>query len=139
MADNEFLGSALYATWISASPAGTVVLNTDYRSLTYTPSIDFVDATAGADTAKRRINSFKDGAVKYSGLLQYDIGTAMINLLTEGVAGTLTIAPSGTAAGRQKLTVPAICMGMTLNLVYNDVAQIDVSWQQNGAATGTVY
>ena len=77
MADNEFIGSALYATWISASPAGTVTLNTEFRNFTYRPSLSFVDATAGADANTRRIAHMKDGQLTCSHLMQNDLEEQM--------------------------------------------------------------
>src|SRR3990172_9756814 len=128
MANNEFVGSSLWVQWVSAAPAGTVQLDTEFRTFTYTPSISFIDATAGADTAARRIVSFKDGAVSYSALMQNDMGSAPIALLVEGVIGTLTWGEAGTAAGKPKVTLPAISQGMTRTAPYNDVVSISVNW-----------
>ena len=41
MADNEFVGSALYAQWVSTTPAGTVLLATEFRNFNYRPSLEF--------------------------------------------------------------------------------------------------
>jgi hypothetical protein len=144
MANNEFLGSALYAQWIGYDSTGTVstgtvTLATDFRNFNYRPSIDIIDATAGADTSRRRITYLKDGQVTCTQVLQSDIGTATMALLTEGQAGTLTWAEAGTAAGKPKHVIPALCMGSSITTPYNDVVTIETTWQQNGARTDTVY
>ena len=133
MADNEFLGSTLYASWVTAT--GTTTLNTEFRNFTYTPSIDFVDATAGADAARRRINSFKDGQIRYTALMQNDMGTTLPGQLLEGMIGTMTWGEAGSAVGKAKSSAAFICQGMTRTAVYNDIVQLEVSWQQNGART----
>jgi hypothetical protein len=132
MADNEYAGSACYVSWVWS--AGTISLYTDARNFTYTPSIDFIDATAGADTARRRINSFKDGQATLSALAQSD-GTAFVAACAEGVSGTLTWGLAGTASNKPKSSAPFISMGVTQTAPYSDVVTYDVTWQQNGART----
>lgn len=132
MADNEYAGSACYVSWLWSG--GTVSLYTDARNFSYTPSIDFIDATAGADTARKRLASFKDGQASLSALAQYD-GTAFVAACAEGVSGTLTWGLAGTASNRPKSYMVAISQGVTQTAPYSDVATYDVSWQQNGART----
>lgn len=137
MGDNEFVGSALYGTWVSAS--GTVTFSTDSRNFNYRPSISFVDATAGADTNIKRINSLKDGQASCTFLMQSDMGTADMNGLVEGTSGTLTWGEYGTATGKPKHSFAAISLGFSPTVPYNNVVTIDVTWQQNGAATHTTW
>lgn len=143
MADNEFLGSAFAGTWIGynsgGTAIGTTVLATDFRNFNYSPSIDIIDATAGADSNRRRITYLKDGQVTCTMVLQYDIGTVQMNNLAEGVSGTLVWGEGGTATGRPKHTMPAICLGASYATPYNDVVSISVTWQQNGTRVDTVF
>lgn len=134
---NEFVGSALYATWVSAG--GTMVLNTDFRNFNYSPTIDFVDATAGADTARQRINSFKDGQITASILILDNWGTAIYNPLIEGVSGTVIWGPAGSAAGKLKFAIPARVASSVQNVPYADVAVLDITWQQDGAGSVGVW
>jgi len=134
---NEFAGSALYATWVWSG--GTVILNTDFRNFNYAPTIDFIDSTAGADTARQRINSFKDGSLRVTILGKTNDGTAVYTPLAEGTGGSVVWGPAGTASGSIKHTLPAISMGVTENVVYNDVVTYDVTFQQNGARTDANY
>jgi hypothetical protein len=136
MADNEFLGSALYAQWIGSAiggSLGTILLATDSRSFNYAPSLDIVDATAGADTARRKIMYLKDGQISCTQIMQSDQGTTVFPLLGEGVQGTMTWAEAGTASGKPKHVAPFICMGSSISVPYSDVVTIDTTWQQNGA------
>src|SRR3990167_1678302 len=128
---NEFVGSALYAQWITS--AATIQLNTDFRTWSYTPSIAFIDATAGADTAVQRVVSFKDGSVACDMLMLDNMASATVAAFVEGQVGTLIWGEAGTAAGKQKVTLPAISMGITRNSPYNDVVTLSIGWQQNGA------
>ncbi len=133
MADNEYLGSIAIISWVYAT--GTIALNTEFRTWKYTPSVEMVDATAGADVNRRRIVSFKDGAVALSMLMQSNMSSADYSGLVEGQLGTITYSPAGTVAGALKLTIPAISQGVAINESYNDVVSLDIAWQQNGART----
>lgn len=129
----SYVGSALDVRWIQA--AATTVLTGDYRTFTYTPSIDLLDESAGADTTHLYIPDLKDGSCAFTSLLQGTSaagGTIMTATLTEGNVGTLKISPEGTAAGRTLITIPAISQGCTLNWQYNALTEVNVGWQQNG-------
>lgn len=139
MADNEFAGSALYAQWISTTPAGTVQLNTEFRNFNYAPSLSFIDATAGADAATRRLAYMKDGQVTVTHLMQTSIGTVVMNSLAEGAVGTLTWGEAGTTATYPKHVMACICMGTRISAPYNNVVQLDTTFQQNGVRTDSVW
>lgn len=134
---NEFVGSALYATWVHSG--GTVTLNTDFRNFNYSPSIDFVDSTAGADTARQRINSFKDGQVTASILMLDNFGTANLSPFVEGTSGSVIWGPAGSATGKMKFTVPARVASAVQSVPYADVVTWDITWQQDGARTDGVW
>jgi hypothetical protein len=139
MADNEFVGSALYAQWISTTPAGTVLLNTEFRNFNYAPSLSFVDATAGADAYTRRLAHMKDGQVTVTHLMQSDLGTPQMNSLAEGAIGTLTWGEAGSAAGKPKHVMACICMGTKQTVAYNDVVSLDTTFQQNGVRADSTW
>lgn len=130
---NEFAGSSLVVTWTTSS--GTTTLSTDFRNFVYTPSVAFIDSTAGADTAVQRIQSFKDGSVTLDMLMLDNMGTAYTAELAEGKIGTLTWGEAGTAAGSPRVALPAISQGATRTSPYNDVVTMSVNWLQNGART----
>lgn len=139
MADNEFVGSALYVQWISTTPAGTVTLNTEFRNFDYRPSLSFVDATAGADTATRRIAHMKDGQLTVTHLMQNDLGTVQMASLAEGAVGTITWGEAGTASTKPKHVMACICMGSSISQPYNDVVTLTTTFQQNGARTDSAW
>jgi hypothetical protein len=139
MADNEFAGSALYAQWISTTPAGTVLISTESRNFNYAPSLSFIDATAGADAATRRIAHMKDGQVTVTHLMQSDLGTPQMNSLAEGAVGTLTWGEAGSAAGKPKHAMACICMGTRISVPYNDVVSLDTTFQQNSVRTDSTW
>ena len=97
MADNEFAGSALYLAWIHSG--GTVALNTEFRTFNWSPTLNFIDATAGADTYERVLASYGVGGdISFSMLAQTD-GTAIATALARATKGTLVYGPAGTANG----------------------------------------
>jgi hypothetical protein len=127
-----YVGSIAVLQWVQA--AATTTYNTDFRSITYAPSVALVDETAGADANKLYLAAQKDGKLDFKGVYQ-STGTTNWFAANEGNVGTLLFSPEGTAAGKQKFTIPAISMGGNLNVPYDGVVELSISWQQNGART----
>ena len=132
----EYTGKDLFLSWTSTS--GTVTPAADYRSVTYTPSIDLIDTTAGSDAAKTYITGYKDAQLSISLLMQTD-GTATTNAFIEGAVGTLIVAPEGTATGNEKLTIPAISLGVKRNYPYNNLVELTIDLQQYGVRVDGSY
>jgi len=143
MANLEFVGSALFASWAavnsSGSVLGTVALQTDFRNFVYTPSLDLVDATAGSDTVKKNIASFKSGQITCAQVMQSDLGTATMLWLSEGQRGTMTWGEAGTATGAPKHVAGFLCMGSSYSTPYSDVVTIDTTWSQDTARVDSAY
>ena len=132
MANNEFAGSALYAQWIWSG--GTIVLSTENRNFSYNENIETIDATAGSDTTRRKIASFKNATASLSMTAQSD-GTALIAACAAGVTGTLIFGEAGSAVGKPKVTMPAISLGVNRSVPYADVVTYDLSWESNADIT----
>jgi len=132
----DYTGVNLFLSF--AGSGGTVTLSTEYRSLSTNPSVGLVDVSAGSDTFKTYLTTLKDGSFEYSGLMQ-TLGTAVTNALREGIAGTLTIGPEGTVAGKPRETYPVITLGPKLNYPYSDVVEVSATFQQNGASVFSNY
>jgi hypothetical protein len=129
----SYIGSSWAGSFVTS--AGTVQLGGDYRTFDYNPTIDLLDETAGADTAKQKVPYMKDSTAKFSGLLQAGTsagGTSMAALCVEGASGTLFWCPEGTAAGKPKYTQPAICLGSQFKYAYNNFTEISIAWEGNG-------
>jgi hypothetical protein len=129
-----YAGSSLVVTWIQS--AATTILTGDHKSLTYTPSISFYDQTAGADTHKSYISGVKDGSLTFNAVMQAGTGsggTLTYSTLTEGAAGTLRFQPEGTASPNPKYEVPALSQGAQFSYPYDNVVEVTVNFQQNGA------
>lgn len=128
----EYAGSALYLTWIH--PGGTAVLSGDFRTFSTTPSVDYYESTAGADTDKTYLSGVKDRTISVSYVDQSD-GTVTLDALEEGTQGTLVVSPEGTASTKRRETYPAISGGASRNEPYNNVVEISITFQGNGAVT----
>jgi len=129
MANKEFVGNMLYAQWIWSG--GTVLLSVESRNFTYNEGGETVDATAGSDTTRRKIASFKNVTAGMSYTAQSD-GTALISALAFGTGGTLIFGEAGTATGCPKTTLPAMSLGINRSVPYADVTIYDLSWEANG-------
>jgi hypothetical protein len=136
MSTNSYSGSALVVTWFQGS--GTNVISGDQTAFDYTPSIDLIDQTSGADANKQYLSSVKDGQASMSSYFQTGTnarGTVTWSTLTEGNVGTLQWQPEGTAAGKPKYSMPAISKGVGISYPYADKVVASASWQQNGTRT----
>jgi hypothetical protein len=118
-----------------AGTAGTSSLAADYRTVTWTPSVAYVDSSAGADTHVGRLTALKDSTAAVTLVAQATTGTSLIAPLAAGVYGTLTIQPEGTATGRRKITMPAYSDGPVIEFPYNEICVISCGFTGSGAFT----
>jgi hypothetical protein len=127
-----YSGSSLVVTWILA--ASTTTLTGAHKTCSYSPAIDLIEATAGADAFKTYLNGPKSGKVSFA--CNQQVGSSTLGtVLAEGQAGTVKISPEGTGTGKQLITIPAISMGPQWSFPYNDVSNFSVDFTQNGSAT----
>ena len=125
-----FTGKSLYLSF------GGTVLQADYRSFEPNFSMGLEDASAGSDAGVTRLTTLKDGSASLT-MRSVAGGTALLAILTEGAAGTLTWAPEGTASGKPSNSVVAVVESLSESLGYNSVTEWSVTFQQNDA-TGLV-
>jgi hypothetical protein len=117
---------------------GTINLAGDERSVGWTPSIETVDATAGADTVRTFKSTFITAQASVS-LVDQTGGTAVVAALAAGVMGTLIIGPEGTATGKRKITFPSMSQGAKYNWPYDGIAEIAIDFVATGAYTDASY
>ena len=140
---DSFAGSALVVAWVQA--AATTTITGDHKSFTYTPSINLIKKSAGADPQETYIAGVKDGTWTFNANMQSGTdsgGTITMNTLAEGNIGTLYAYPEGIVAGKTKVTYPTMSQGVAQSHPYADLVEITVNGQQNGArvegtSTGT--
>ena len=136
MATEYVAGSTMVLQWIYSG--GTISFAADERSVAWTPSVETIDATAGADTVRKRIISFKDATASVS-LLDQTNAAGTASALDAGVSGTLIIGPEGTATGKRKITFPSISQGAKYSWPFDNVAEITCDFIANGAYTDSTY
>lgn len=129
----EYVGSASVLRWVHS--AGTANLSADVRSIQWSPTVDFVDATAGQDTTRVRLTTFKDATLSVGMVAQSGTASDYATILQEGASGTVLYSPAGTATGNRLITMPAYAMGLNFNSPYDDVVEVTVEFQANGAYT----
>lgn len=129
----EFAGSALYLAWIYSG--GTVTLQTDFRNFSWQPTLNFIDATAGADTYENLLTSYGVGADIPVTMLAQNNGTALAAALARQTQGTLLYAPAGTANNEIAYKIPAYSQGPQWNQPFNDVVEMNVNFRQYAAET----
>jgi hypothetical protein len=137
MADNEFAGSAMYLKWTST--AGTVELQADFRQFNWSPALNFIDATAGADTYERVLTSYGVGGdISFTMVAQTD-GTAIAEALARQARGTLLYAPAGTANGMLAYSIPAYSQGPQWNQPFDNVVEITNNFRQYAAESRSTW
>jgi len=128
-----FSGKYLVVLWFTDT-AGTVDLSGDFRQFSYNEANDMIDQTAGADANKTYIPGLKDNQSQLTAIYQKG-GTALLDAVTSGLQGTLFVSPEGTTTGNRKITIPAITASRNMAQPYNDVVELSVTFQGNGAIT----
>jgi hypothetical protein len=133
MADNEFAGSAMYLAWIY--PGGTVTLQSDFRNFSWQPNLNFIDATAGADTYERLLPSYGTGADIPLEMLAQTDGTVLATALARQTKGTLLYGPAGTGNARIAYRIPAYSQGPQWVQPFADVVQMNCNFRQYAVET----
>lgn len=129
----EYAGSAMVLRWVTSS--GTTLLNTDFRTFSWTPTLNWIDATAGADTYEVLLPSFGVGAEIPVTMVAQTSGTALIAAIARSTAGSLVYYPAGTAATNIYYTIPATSAGPQFSQSYNDVVTITANFRQTSVET----
>ena len=133
----EYAGSAMVLRWVTS--AGTQVLNTDFRTFSWTPSLNWIDATAGADTYEVLLPSYGVGAEIPVTMVAQTANGTLIGYLARQTAGSLVYYPAGTGSTNVYYTIPATCAGPQWSQSYNDVVTITANFRQTSVETlGTV-
>ena len=132
----EFTGSAMILSWIYSG--GTVVLNGDYRTCSWNPSVGNAETTAGADTHQTFLPTVKNATASVGMVLQVG-GTAMITALGAGNSGTLIIGPEGTATGKPKITFPCFSNGAKYTFPYAGTVEFTCDFTETAAYTEASY
>jgi hypothetical protein len=122
--------------WIYSG--GTVALNGDYRTCSWTPSVSNTETTAGSDTHQTFLPTVKNATASI-GMVAQTGGTAMIAALAAGNSGTLIIGPEGTASGKPKITFPSFSNGAQFTYPYAGTVEFTCSFTETAAYTEGSY
>jgi hypothetical protein len=141
---STFAGSSIVIGWQQS--AATTTITGDHKSFTFTPSINLINSTAGADANATYIAGVKDGTWTFNSNLQTGTasgGTSTFSTLAEGNLGTLWVYPEGSTAGKTCWRYPSIAQGAAFSFPYDNVVEATVNGQLNGArvegtSSGTV-
>lgn len=133
----EFYGSGLNFQWVGT--AGTLDMSEYQRGASFTPSGKIDVNTTGAAGYETRQVGVKDFTASYRGLWQSGTAgtatTTMENTLRFGEIGTVYLSPEGTASGQRQYTLPVISQGPQVNLAYDGLTEINISFVGNGTVT----
>lgn len=136
MATEYVAGSTMVLQWIYSG--GTISFAGEQRSVAWTPSVETVDTTAGSDTVRTYISTFKSATASIAFVDQTNAaGTA--SALDAAVRGTLVIGPEGTATGKRKITFPSMSQGAKYTWPYDGIAEVTCDFIATGAYTEGTY
>lgn len=136
MATEYVAGQSMVLQWIYSG--GTINFAQDERSVSWSPSQETVDSTAGADTVRTYVSSFKTAQASIS-LVDQTNAAGTASALDAGVRGTLIIGPEGTATGKRKITFPSMSNGAKYTWPYDGLAEITCDFVATGAYTDSTY
>ncbi len=133
----EFYGANLNFQWIGT--AGTLDMSAYQRGASFAPSGKIDVVTTGAEGYETRMVGVKDFTASFKGLWQGGTAgtatTTMENTLRFGESGTVLLSPEGTATGQRKYTLPVISQGAQVNLAYEGLTEVNISFVGNGTVT----
>jgi hypothetical protein len=130
---SAFAGSQLYLAWVY--PGGTQTLTGDFRTFSWTPNLNWIDATAGADTFEEMLPSYGTGSDITCTMVMQVGGTAILAALDRQTFGTLVYGPEGNTTGMIKYSIPATSAGPSYNQPYNDIVEVTATFRQRSAET----
>jgi len=137
----EFYGKDLSFTWIGT--AGTLDISEYQRGASFAPTGKIDVNTTGAAGYETRQVGVKDFTASFRGLWQAGTtGTAtttMENTMRFGEIGTVILGPEGTATGQRKYTLPVISQGPQVNVQYDTLTEVNISFVGNGTALYGAY
>ena len=133
----EFYGKDLQFLWVGT--AGTLDISEYQRGASFSPTGKIDVNTTGAAGYETRQVGVKDFSVTFQGLWQNSTSatatTSMENTMRFGESGTVILGPEGTATGMRKYTLPVISEGPQLNLQYDSLTEVNISFTGNGTVT----
>jgi hypothetical protein len=129
----EYAGSALYLGW--SYSGGTIALAANFRTFSWAPTMNFIDATAGADTYENLLTSYGTGGEFSVETLAQTAGTALAAALDRQTKGTVIFGPEGNTAGKLRYLIPSYSTGPQWNTPFNDVSTLTANWRQYAAET----
>ncbi len=136
MATEYVAGQTMVLQWIYSG--GTINFAGEERSVAWTPGLETIDTTAGADTVRTYISSFKTATASLA-LVDQTNAAGTASALDASVRGTLIIGPEGTVAGKRKITFPCMSQGAKYTWPYDGLAEISVDFMATGAYTDSTY
>lgn len=129
----EYAGTASYVEWVYSG--GTAVLSGNYRTASYSQNAETIDATAGSDTRAVKLPGIISGGFSVAGLMDTggSVGNKAGTLFYAQQIGTIVYGPEGTAAGKLKITIPAVMLTFERNTAYNAAAEFSMTFDQSAA------
>jgi hypothetical protein len=133
----EFYGKDLIFSF--AGTGGSIDLSEYQRGASFSPSGKIDVNTTGAATYEGRQVGVKDFTASYKGLAQAGTAGGAEVLMAFGELGTVRLGPEGTAAGKRLYILPVISQGCQINLQYDGLTELNVSFVGNGTPTYSNY
>lgn len=131
----KYRGKALFVRFVSS--AGTADIQSDFTTFDVDRSLDTVDVSSGNVNDKEYIDGLKDATAT---LKMYDnnteaaqSGTALLAKLVEGLQGTVSWGPQGTATGKPKGSFAAWVKSHKPTYPFDKGIEVEVQFQKTGA------
>lgn len=129
---DRYTGLVWYGNFVTTS--GTAVLSGDQKTFEWSTETDMIDSSGGSVGSKEYLSGINDGNAK---LTAYDTllsaaGSALAKQCAEGVFGTITWGPLGTATGKPKYARAARVKSLKVGYPFDGDVMREVEFQFTG-------
>lgn len=114
---------------------GAVDISGDGRSVSFEESADALDASARGMDAREKIPGLTDASGSFEAIDTTGAWSAAWQAIKPGTSDVLEVYPEGNTSGNRKISATAIITGRTLNVPYDDIATLSVSFDVSGDVT----
>lgn len=116
--------------------AGTDISG-DGRSISIEESADALDSSKWGITRRTKVSGLEDASGSLEALDSTGAWSTAWNAIAVGSQDTLVIRPEGTGTGLRELSMNALITARKLELPYDDLSTLSMSFEVSGAVTET--
>ena len=115
--------------------ATPVDISGDGRSVSFEQNADILDDTTYGDDNKTKQAGLLDGTGSFEALDTTGDWSGVWEAIAPGVSDTMIVYPEGKTVGNRKSSFTAVIKSRSLDMPYEDLAKVSMSFEISGAVT----